>query len=167
LVAFLTSYFLASDKRLTSHPGGLIALIFLFLGGFLQMKDLQIMICRTQSYKMFGHSLKLMLPKLIDFNADELYYYAFATQIVAHYVIYEFFMMMYLFLCVCFSWDLYQTIKNPLYPPNKRLRWYIITSVLLTLGLFALEYKLIKGSIFVAFDIRDETQSLEGYMQEN
>jgi hypothetical protein len=40
-IALLTVWFMYSDKRLTSHPGGLIALIFIFLSGFLQLKDQQ------------------------------------------------------------------------------------------------------------------------------
>jgi hypothetical protein len=62
---------------------------------------------------------------------------------------------------------LYQTIKNPLYPANKRLRWYLITSVLFILTLFGLEYKLIDGSIFVALDTTDTTQTFQGYIEEN
>ena len=157
-VSLLTVLFLYSDKRLTSHPGGLIALIFTFMGGFLQLKDQQQLICKAKSYKLLTLSLKLIIPTLREMSKEQAEYYIFAFQIVLHYLMYEFFMMMYLFLCVCISWDLYQTIKNPLYPANKRLRWYIITSVVLILGLFVLEYKLISGSIFKALDPFDETQ---------
>ena len=80
---------------------------------------------------------------------------------------YEFFLMMYLFLCVCFSWDLWQTIKNPLYPANKRLRWYILYSILMVFVLFAAEYKIIEGSVFVAFDLSNDSYDLEWYMTEN
>lgn len=45
--SFFTALFLFSDKRLTSHPGGLIALIFIFQGGFLQLKEQQLMICKA------------------------------------------------------------------------------------------------------------------------
>jgi hypothetical protein len=100
-------------------------------------------------------------------SMEELEYYMFALQIVIHYLLYEFFLMMYLSLCVCFSWDLYQTIKNPLYPANKRLRWYILTSVLLIFSLFALEYKIIDGSVFVALNPHDESQVFSNYMDEN
>ena len=166
-ISLLTVMFLYSDKRLTTHPGGLIALIFTFLGGFLQLKDQQQIICKFKTYKLLSFSLKLVIHKLTEMNNCEAEYYIFATQIVFHYLMYEFFMMMYLMLCVCISWDLYQTIKNPLYPANKRLRWYIITSVVLILALFAVEYKLISGSIIKALDPNDESQNFEGYMNEN
>jgi hypothetical protein len=86
---------------------------------------------------------------------------------VLHYILYEFFLFMYLLLCVCFSWDLYQTIKNPLYPAEKRLKIYIIASILITFGLFCVEYYLIEGSIFVAFDLSDPAYDLSEYMDIN
>lgn len=113
---------------------------------------------------MLGFSLKLMIRELSTYSDEKVEYYIFALQIIFHYLIYEFFMMMYLMLCVCISWDLYQTIKNPLYPANKRLRWYVLSSVLTILALFVLEYKLISGSIVKALDPADNTQNFQKYM---
>jgi hypothetical protein len=97
-------------------------------------------------------------------DIQEAEYFAFTTQIIGHYLLYEIFLMMYLFLCVCFSWDLWQTIKNPLYPANKRLRWYILTSILLMLVLFGIEFMIIEGSVWKAFDLNNHEYDLEGYM---
>ena len=45
------------------------------------------------------------------------------------YSLYTTFYTGYLVLCICYAYDLYITIKNPLYPVGKRLRIYICSVI--------------------------------------
>jgi len=63
---------------------------------------------------------------------------------VANFLIYEVFYTSYLILCICYSYDLYLTIKNPLYPAKKRLRWYFVwvaISIIILLTIEGIYYK--------------------------
>jgi len=73
-------------------------------------------------------------------SASQVNYYSFAVLMVVNYFLYETFYLCYLLLCVCFSWDLYQTIKNPLYPAKKRMMWYMIFTTLSIIILFWIEH---------------------------
>jgi hypothetical protein len=105
-IALFTTWFMWSDKKLISHPGGLIALIFTFLAGFLQLKDQHWIICKTSSYKLLAKTL-YYIGAFSDKDIKEAEYIAFVIQVIGHFFMYELFLMMYLFLCVCFSWDLW------------------------------------------------------------
>jgi len=63
-------------------------------------------------------------------------YYSFAVLNIAQQLLYQIFYMSYMTLCLCFSIDLYQTIKNPLYPAKKRMTFYFLSSLMSNLVLF-------------------------------
>ena len=83
---------------------------------------------------------------------------------MSNYVFYEIALLAYLMFCVCVSYDLWEQIKNPLYPSSKRMLKYIIATVVMIIFLFTIQYNLIDGSIFKAYDINDDSTDLVQYI---
>jgi len=80
-----------------------------------------------------------LLAPFVYYETTERDFIAFELLGGSNFLIYETFYVSYLVLCLCYAYDLALTIKNPLYPAKKRLRWYIVWVVLSLLVLFGYE----------------------------
>lgn len=127
-------------------------------------KNQEITWCKYKVYKLFTWTLWPFLDK-----SKSIEYYnlmTFVTLSVMQELLFQTFMLSFLVLTVCFSWDLRLTIVNPLYPSNKRMRLYVILCIIVCILSYTYEYKYIKGSIFDAFILKD-TFDLEEYIELN
>jgi len=70
---------------------------------------------------------------------NEKYTYAYELLGVCNFFIYEGFYTLYIVFCLCYSYDLHLTIKNPLYAPAKRMKLYYIAGTSFVLIFFAIE----------------------------
>lgn len=162
LLASFGFIFLISDKRLRTHPGGLVALIFAAQVSTMQTIGQLEWACSPVLYKTFAFmwtiksNLKFFL-KLYDTEdekvqlasgIEEAQYKSFGYLLISQYGIYELSQFAYLFLCICLPIDLYQTVQNPLYPAAKRMKLYILGTLVSIAILFFIQHKMIKGSIF-------------------
>ena len=105
---------------------------------------------------MFGENLNISL--------SEEEYKTFAVLLVSNYILYELALLSYLMFCVCVSYDLWASIKNPLYPSSKRILKYCIWTLVMIIVLFIAEYNLINGSYFKAYDVHDDSDDLANYI---
>lgn len=120
-------------------------------------------------YETYGW-MRLMIRPLLDSSVwtdSMLDYYCFFILQIFNFFIYEFFYISYLTLGSCFALDLYQTIKNPLYPPQKRLVWYLLINVATISVCFVWENYLIRGKISRVIDVEDLNYNLDDYRRDN
>ena len=88
----------------------------------------------------------------------QLQFLVFELLMLINFVLYESFYAAYLILCVCFSYDLHLTIKNPLYPSYKRMRWYLLWVIIGLLSLYTIELGIVD---LKTYKLKDLTQSLD------
>lgn len=86
--------------------------------------------CASNFYKFAGFFLRPLKPGA---TSSELFFAAFTTQIFFKKFIGVIFTTQYHIACVCYAFDLVLTIRNPLFPASKRLRWYIVVGVITVL----------------------------------
>ena len=65
------------------------------------------------------------------YNIEFMRLIAFCVLQINCVIITELFHSYFMYLCVCFSYDLHLTIKNPLYPSHKRKKLYTIILVII------------------------------------
>lgn len=80
---------------------------------------------------------------------------------------YELFLIAHLMLCVCCSYDLWASIKNPLQSANKRRLKYGIVILVTIILLFVIQHELIDGSIYKAMDINFKEYDISWYILKN
>ena len=84
----------------------------LFQGLHIFSFDMMPLVCQTNYWRGFAFFTRL--DELTAFN------WLYQTNFVLH----QMSMNAYMTMCICFSYDLHLTIKNPLYSPEKRMRLY-------------------------------------------
>ena len=129
------------DPRLLKHPGGLISLISLFLGGYIMIIDFDEKICEYELEKYLAYSIQ---PVVRVFNPgvhfSMLRYVAYCFMQVSQVVLQELFYSFFMYLCVCFAYDLHLTIKNPLYPTHKRRKMYTTIQIVIFIWVVFISY---------------------------
>jgi len=130
LCSFFVAYMIWTEKKLQTHPMNIMGYICLFQGGYIYAYNQPIQICATGYYRLTSW---LLLPFRID--AAQIDYFSFEFVIGANQFVYRSFFIAYLVLTICYTYDLFLTIKNPLYPSSKRMRlygvWVMISIILL------------------------------------
>lgn len=133
LASFFVAYMIWTEEKLQTHPLNIIGYICLFQGGYIYAYNQPVQICATGYYRLTSW---LLFPFAI--NAAQVDYFSFEFVIGMNRVVYRSFFMSYLVLTICYTYDLYLTIKNPLYPAKKRIRfyfaWVIISIILLQIS---------------------------------
>ena len=111
----------------------------------MNLQNQYVISCIIRFYKLFAVSLYIILPE--QFSMDELDVYAFFIQTATSVFLFQTTFVLFVMFVTCFTFDLYLTIVNPLYPPEKRFTRYLIVSFLACIALYIYEYSQIKGKI--------------------
>lgn len=128
----ITAYLILYDKRISAHPGFLIALISLFQGGYIFAYNQNVHLCITHFHHVLSY---LSAPFFPNLPVEKREFYAFFSMIVTNRLLRDTFKGLFLVFCIFYSYDLYLILKNPLYPQKKRMRWYVvIASIVLIFG---------------------------------
>ena len=67
-------------------------------------------------------------------------YVAYCFMQVSQVVLQELFYSFFMYLCVCFAYDLHLTIKNPLYPTHKRRKMYTTIQIVIFIWVVFISY---------------------------
>lgn len=95
---------------------------------------------------------------MVTLTESQTRFLIFELLMLINFILYESFYAAYLVLCVCFSYDLHLTIKNPLYPPFKRMRWYILWVIIALIALYIIEINL---TDLKTYELKDMTSELD------
>jgi hypothetical protein len=94
----------------------------MYLGGFIFTIDLDVKICKHHLADFFVYTIGPFSNK--NLSQEEIKMYSFLVMQVLHVVEQQLFYQLYIYLCICYTYDLHLTIKNPLYPAGKRMKLY-------------------------------------------
>jgi len=113
-----------------------VALICLFQGGYIFCFGQDKLVCATKYYSLLAKTFSAFIHTGSTTHNE---YLAYKLLINVSTIMFRSFYIIYIVLCLCYSYDLYLTIKNPLYPAKKRMRWYFIWCIVALVGVFSLE----------------------------
>ena len=111
--ALVTAYLIIYDKRISAHPGFLVALISLFQGGYIFSYGMNVHVCIQKYYLGLSAMSYPLFPHVPKEKRD---FYAFFSMIITNRLLRDTFKGLFLVFCIFYSYDLYLILKNPLYP---------------------------------------------------